>query len=316
MNPYPLPPTSNQAMYPPQGTYPPVQPAYPAQPPLTYPPEPVISVPPALFGGMQFVYVQDPMTELASCPSLLIRQEPEFFENLTGCEQPNIYHVFGNSSLGFRYLFKCIETSNCFTRRFCSSSQRPLDLNMIHCNSVDQLGMGYTTPFATMQKPFMCTMFCLCRPEINVVLNSTGKPVGKVKHIFTCCDPTFEVYSTSGLRYIVTADCCQCALLCPGIIGKTSQGIFNIIDATTKQKAGMIVKEPASISEIVTDADSYVVNFPQNADANDKLLLTALALMIDYQFFESDANEERENRMGGRKSASRTKISVGRKRRY
>ena len=335
MNPYPVEPTSNRQLYPPQGAYPPpqgayapqgayppMQPGYPAQPPVTYPAEPIVSVPPALFGGMQFIYVEDPMAELASCPSLLIRQEPEFLEKLTGCEQPNIYHVFGNSSLGFRYLFKCIENSNCCSRKFCTSSQRPLDLNIIHCNSADQLGMGYKTPFATMQKPFMCTMFCLCRPEINVVLNSTGQPVGKVRHICTVCDPTFEVYNAqSGLKYIVTANCCQCALICPGIIGKTSQGIFDILDATSNQKVGMIVKEPATMSEIVTDADSYVVNFPPTADANDKLLLTGLALMIDYQFFESDADEEHKNRnrggRGGRGgSTSRKTISIGKKRRH
>ena len=65
--------------------------------------------PAAIFGGMQFIYVSDPMVELATCPSLLIRQEPEFLEAISGCEQPNIYHIFGNSQLGFRYLFKCIE---------------------------------------------------------------------------------------------------------------------------------------------------------------------------------------------------------------
>ena len=122
--------------------------------------------------------------------------------------------------------------------------------------------MGYTTPFATMQKPCMCTCFCLARPEISVVINSTAKPVGKVKYICTCCDPTFELYSISGgLKYIVTADCCQCALRCPGFLGKTSQGVFDIIDAVSNQKVGRITKEPANMSELVTDADSYVVNF-------------------------------------------------------
>ena len=197
MNPYSVPPPSTQPMYPPQqGAYPPPQ-VYPEQAPVTYGAQQVGVVPPAIFGGMQFIYVEDPMAELASCPSLLIRQEPEFFEKLTGCEMPNVYHVFGNSPLGFRYLFKCIEKSNCCARKFCNSNQRPLDLDIIHCNSYDQLGMNYTTPFATMQKPFMCTFYCLCRPEINVVLNSTGQPVGKVKHVCTFCDPTFEVYNNT-----------------------------------------------------------------------------------------------------------------------
>jgi len=322
MNPYPMPPPTNQTMYQPvQPVYPPQQGAYPSQPsyatqaPVTYSAQPAI-FPPTLFGGMQFAYVEDPMTELASCPSLLIRQEPEFLEKLTGCEQPNVYHVFGNSPLGFRYLFKCIEKSNCCARRFCSSNQRPLDLDIIHCNSYDQLGMNYTTPFATMQKPFMCTFYCFCRPEINVVLNSTGKPIGKVSHIYTVCDPTFEVYNaTSGLKYIVTANCCQYALCCPGLLGKASRGIFDILDVSSNQVVGQITKEPASLSEMVTDADSYVVNFPPTADANDKLLLTGLALLIDYQFFETDAHDKnkKRNRTGGSKKG--ISISFGKKKR-
>ena len=146
---------------------------------------------------------------------------------------------------------------------------------------------------------------CICRPEIEVILNSSHQSVGKVKYIFTCCDPTFELYSASGgLKYIVTADCCQCALRCPGFLGKTSQGVFDIIDAMSNQIVGKITKEPADLSELVTDADSYVVNFPANADAYDKLLLTGMALMIDYQFFETNASDEYNERRRGRSSRS------------
>ena len=249
MNPYPYGPTSNNPMYQqPPPIYPPPATAYPPPPAAAYPPPatayppptvgvypppatvPVAMPPPALFGGMQFIYVQDPMTELASCPSLLIRQEPEFLETMTGCEMPNIYHVFGNSPLGFRYLFKCMEKSSCFSRKFCPSTNRPMDLDIIHCNSIDQLGMGYTTPFAIMRKPYMCTMCCLCRPEINVTLSSSGQNIGKIIHTFTLCDPTFDLYDSTGtIKYTVTGSCCQCALLCPGILGKTSRGLFDIL---------------------------------------------------------------------------------------
>ena len=332
MNPYPYGPSSNQPMYPqpipeayppqegayppnvaydqPQNLYPPQAGAYTtnvayAQPPVSYAPQ---TVPPAIFGGMQFIYVQDPMSELVSCPSLLIRQEPDFLENFSGCEQPNIYHIFGNSPLGMRYLFKCIENSDFCSRKFCRSDQRPFNMNIIHCNSFDQLGLGYTTSFATMQKPCMCTVCCLCRPEIEVILKSTNQPVGKVKYIYTLCDPTFELYSISGgLKYIVTADCCQCALRCSGFLGKTSEGVFNILDAQNNQVVGRITKEPADISELVTDADSYVVNFPVNADANDKLILIGMALMIDYQFFETDASSEHNKRRKGGSSRSKSR---------
>lgn len=330
MNPYPYGPETSKPMYqhPPPGAYPPPPGAYPP-PPGAYPPPssvnvypppvtPVVTappvVPPVLFGGMQFIYVQDPMTELASCPSLLIKQEPEFLEAMSGCEMPNIYHVFGNSPLGFRYLFKCMENSNYCSRKFCPSTNRPMDLNIIHCNSAAQLGMGYTTAFATMTKPCKCTVCCLCRPEINVILNTSNQVVGKVKHIWTLCDPTFDLFdSTGALKYIVTGSCCQCALLCPGFIGKTSQGVFDILEAGTNQHVGRITKEPATMSELVTDADSYIVNFPPNATANDKLLIMGMALLLDYQYFETDADDNKKGRRRGG-SGPGVRLKIGRRR--
>ena len=51
-----------------------------------------------------------------------------------------------------------------------------------------------------------------------------------------------------------------------------------------------------SFSEVITDADSYQVSFPKNASPNDKLLLIALGLMIDYQYFETDASDNHDGR--------------------
>ena len=77
------------------------------------------------------------------------------------------------------------------------------------------------------------------------------------------------------------------------------QGEFDILDPSSGQKIGQILKEPATYSEMVTDADSYTVNFPPTANAYDRLLLMGLAIMVDYQFFETDANDEKKKRRGG-----------------
>ena len=255
---------------------------------------------PGLFGGLQFVYVEDPMAELASCPSILIRQEPEFLEAILGCEEPNVYHVFGHSPYGYKYLFKCFEQSECCERLFCPSGKREFNMDIIHCNSYEQLGMGYNEPFANFHKPFMCAVGCCCRPEITVSINSTKKVVGKAVHIWTCCDPTFECYDGKGhLKYIVTASCCQCILLCPGMIGKSYEGQFDILDPSNNQPIGNIIKEPATLSEMVTDADSYTVNFPANANAYDKMLLMGLTILADYQYFETNASNNNRRRRGG-----------------
>ena len=160
--------------------------------------------------------------------------------------------------------------------------------------------MGYNEPFANFHKPFMCAVGCCCRPEITVSINSTKKIVGKAVHIWTCCDPTFECYDEKGhLKYIVTASCCQCILLCPGMIGKSYEGQFDILDPSNNQPIGNIIKEPATLSEMVTDADSYTVNFPANANAYDKMLLMGLTILADYQYFETNASNNNRRRRGG-----------------
>jgi hypothetical protein len=76
------------------------------------------------------------------------------------------------------------------------------------------------------------------------------------------------------------------------------------LDVGSNQVVGQITREPANMAEMVTDADTYAVNFPPTADAIDKLLITGLALLIDYQFFESDADEG-HNRRGSRRKSRR-----------
>ena len=119
--------------------------------------------------------------------------------------------------------------------------------------------------------------------------------------MFTCCDPEFEVYNSNGLKYFVRADCCQCGLLCANnFCGKLSTATFEVYQPGTSNIIATISKMVAqSFSEVMTDADSYQVGFPPGATAEDKLLLIALGLMIDYQYFETDSSESNNGRRGG-----------------
>ena len=152
-------------------------------------------------------------------------------------------------------------------------------------------------------KPLMCPCFCCCRPEVTLLLGEQKEIVGKIINIFTCCDPEFEIFDKSGnLKFKVHADCCQCGLMCAkNICGKFSSANFEIYDGTLTNKVGQISKMAAqSYTEMVTDADSYQISFPVQASAEDKLLLIALGLMIDYQYFESSSNDT--NKRGRRRN--------------
>ena len=255
---------------------------------------PAVQVPGQQFGGIQFVYVEDPIKELESCTGVIIKQQPELFEAITGCETPNRYHVFGQTPQGYKYLFKCMERSHCCMRLCCPSNVREFNMDILHvANGGIQIA---TKKFANAFKPLKCPCFCCNRPEIFVNLGEST-PVGKIKHMFSCCDPEFEVFESNGnLKYFVHADCCQCGLLCANnICGKFSTALFNIYAAGTNNIIASISKMSAqSYTEVITDADSYSVSFPEGATANDKLLLIALGLMIDYQYFETDASNSEQ----------------------
>jgi len=63
------------------------------------------------------------------------------------------------------------------------------------------------------------------------------------------------------------------------------------VDFTVQTPGGMIVgavqkKTAGCCASMTTLADNYAVTFPNNTTVEDKALLTATALFIDYQFFE------------------------------
>ena len=258
-------------------------------------PMPPTAMPPVHFAGITYTYVLDPMQELALSPSVLIRQQPQFFEQISGCESPNRYFVFSQSpQTGFKMLFKCKEQSECCQRNCCSASMREFVMDIKHIANAGALNENFQNSFVHVNKPFKCTCCCLERPEMIANYSANGELVGKVKQPFSCCDPVFTIYDNAGtMRYYIYADCCQCGLCCSGPCAKMSEVTFNIYrDANMGQPIGSIVKKIANFSELITSADSYQVNFPADARPNEKLLLIITGLMIDYQFFEERAGND------------------------
>ena len=244
--------------------------------------------------GFAYTYVLDPMQELALSTGVLIRQQPQFFEQISGCETPNRYFVFSQSpQTGFKMLFLCKEQSECCQRNCCAASMREFVMDIKHIANVGAINENFSNSFVHVNKPFKCTCCCLERPEMIATYAAGNEIVGKVKQPFSCCDPIFTIYDNAGtMRYFVHADCCQCGICCTGFCAKMSEAVFNVYrDGNMGHPVGSIVKKVANLSELVTSADSYQVNFPADAKPNEKLLLIITTLMIDYQFFEEKAGQ-------------------------
>ena len=253
------------------------------------------AVAPPSFGGIQYVYVPDPMAELAMSTGVLIKQQIQFLEQVTGCESPNRYYVFSQSPQGgMKLLFKCKEYSEWCMRNCCTARSREFNMAVKHISAASNLNEDFNAPFVDIRKPFKCTCMCLERPEMLIKYGSNNQPLGRIKQPFTCCDPIFSTYDNTGnKRYTIHADCCQCGLICANnFCGKLSEVIFHIYNNDNlSHPCGSITKKSANIGELVTSADSYQITFPPDATPEDKMVLISAGLMIDYQFFEESATE-------------------------
>lgn len=167
-------------------------------------------------------------------------------------------------------------------------------------NQADMILEDYSSYYALFERPFKCTCCCLARPEMTAKNNSTT--FGKVVEPCTCCDPMFNVMdSKENIKWKVTADYCQCGICCRNGCGKCSEVVFPIHSGDKKdldkyKGDGYIKKVFAGLQEFVSDADNFEVGFPNNATPEEKMLIIATVLMIDFRFYEDNGNNNNNNR--------------------
>ena len=236
-----------------------------------------------------FVYFQDPMTELDQSSGAIIKQQVELMEVLTGCETQNRYHVFLQTPMGLKYAFKCNERSDSCGRCCCPADCRPLSMIIRHVISYDQLNSDLAKIFFHIDKPCEMGCCCLCRPYMDVRLTDTKQYLGQVREPCTCCDLETDIYNSSGaLCYRIVGDCCQYGLCFGNDIEKLANIRFDIFQDGVM--VGSMRKLSSSFGEFFTKADSYQISFPPNSSPEEKMLLIIAGLMIDYQYFEKDDN--------------------------
>lgn len=279
-------------MYPPQPV-----PVIATDPNLTgMPMGPIAPVVPAPYAGpmintpQNFMYVEDPFTEIAQSYRAIIRQQPGLLEAVTGCATQNRYHVFLQTPYGVKYAFKCNERSDTCARCCLSPSSRPLQIIMRHVISLQEYNTDLAKIFISIDKPCQCACCCMCRPYMDVRLADNGQKLGTIREPCTCCDIENQVIDANGnLRFEIHGDACQFGLCC-GPAGKKLANIYFDI-RQNGMVVGSIRKLSSTIGEFFTKADSFEVIFPPKATPAERLLLIITTLMLDYQNFENSDND-------------------------
>ncbi|XP_010978878.1 phospholipid scramblase 2 isoform X1 [Camelus dromedarius] len=300
---YPGPPGSTG--YPaPQLGYPAPQPDYPA-PQADYPaPQPGYSVPPAGYSGggpVGFPVQHQPMSYQSggpagvpwmpappppsNCPpgleylsqidQLLIHQQIELLEVLTGFETSNKYEI--KNSLGQKIYFAA-EDTDCCTRNFCGPS-RPFTMRIL-----DNMGREVIT----LERPLRCTSCCFpcCLQEIEVYA-PPGVPIGYVNQTWDLCLPKFTVQNERREDVLkITGPCIVCSC-CADVD-------FEIKSLDDKYVVGKISKQwTGLVRELFTDVDNFGIQFPLDLDVKMKAVMLGACFLIDFMFFENTRGEQR-----------------------
>ena len=118
---------------------------------------------------------------------------------------------------------------------------------------------------------------------------------GTINQPFTCCSPLFEaVDETDGSKYSVEIPYCQCGFMCRsnccGKCHEVNGNIYKENDLT--HPVGSFKKVENCVLEMITDANSFEIIFPTDATVGDKLNILATVILIDYRFYESNANTD------------------------
>ena len=231
-------------------------------------------------------------SSLANISQMVIKQEADILEAVTGCQEPNNYQVYGKMPNGEKIsIFKCREFSGCLMRCLCPVNCREFSMRIKlpseeNDNEEDEEFEGR---IIDINKDCKCPFLCCIRPDMNIILVQSNDKLGRIEQSFSFCDPVFRIFDKDDKEiFYIEADCCQCGLMCRNnFMGKTEEAHFFIYNINDRDNASGDICRKASKS-MFSIADNYSVIFPQKATIEEKILLTMAGIMIDYQYFEKN----------------------------
>jgi len=134
-----------------------------------------------------------------------------------------------------------------------------------------------------------CTYMCLNRPELTVknTMNGNDNYLGKIRSPWKCFNLQVDIHDeTESIKYKVNGSCCQIGLFLRWPCEPCQTIDFDIYNAGG-DKVGSLQKRTAGcVKSMVSDTANFATFFPAGATSNDKALLLAAIIMLDFTYFE------------------------------
>jgi len=141
-----------------------------------------------------------------------------------------------------------------------------------------------------------CTFYCFNRPELTVdnIMGGQEVRIGKIRSPWMCMNLQVNVHDeTDTLKYKINGSCCQLGLFFKWPCEPCQTIDFDIYNAGG-EKVGSLQKRTAGcVKAMVSDTANFATIFPAGATSNDKALLLAANIMLDFTYFEEKPQGDR-----------------------
>lgn len=230
---------------------------------------------------------------LADVSKVHVQEKVNLIEAVTSIigQEVEMANKYSIKSDGGEELFFAVEKTDCCTRQAkqCCPDCAPWSVDVMYTQ-----GGANQTAFQ-LKRDFTCTCLCFNRPNVDVIDATSGNKIGSIKDPFACCDLTFNVRDQEDSTVLkANGGCCQWGLCCPLPCGPCAEVNFPIADASSGEEVGKLQKKVPGCCKFffAPDVDNFDVEFGKVQAPQYKVLLIALALFMDFRYFNDNPNDD------------------------
>lgn len=211
-------------------------------------------------------------------------------------EMANAYKVYAPN--GWDDLFYGVEQTNLCLRNVKQifGDCTPWSLDIFY-----KQGCGSEHAFH-INRPASCTI-CGCNRPIAYMMDVDGNEMGSLRDPGGSCGGLgFEINDPNGNAvFTANSGCCPLGLWCPLPWCPATRDIeMTIVSTETGEQVGVLTKRVPGMFKflLAPDVDDYHIQWPGVESPEHRALIMAMAMFIDFRYFNDNANDEPKRERG------------------